>query len=181
MDNVITINSVVNRPDKFGTMSRYCPYCNGKLNYSGKNKVDSGGGFSLVYGSPIVICPKCSRESLDRNIHEIAVEGISENEYNVKERIKLAFLFLAIGLLSSALLIYEVKFLGYYHVVLVGATLAFLLLFVLMLGYSLHILSGGRANTIEKLRQQSVMRLQNKEYAHKLKYVGYSVPNEFLM
>ena len=170
------MDNVIKKPDK----TRYCPYCNAKLGYSGKNKVDSSGFGNLTYGSPIVICDKCSRESLDSDIHEIAIEGISPNEYNVKNKLKLAFVFLLLGLLCSGIHIYEVTCQNYYHAKLAVAAFAFLALFVIMIIYSLYIALGFRKKKIEKIKQKSIARLKNTEYAQKLNSLGYPVPDEYL-
>lgn len=170
------MDNVIKNQDK----TRYCPYCNEKLGHNGKNKVDSSGFGNLTYGSPIVICDKCGRESLDSDIHEIAIEGINQNEYSLKNKLKLAFIFLALGLLSTGIHIYEVTCQNYYHEKLAVAAFVFLALFVVMIIYSLYIALGFRAKKIENIKQKSIERLKNTEYAQKLNSLGYPVPEEYL-
>ncbi|MEE1281164.1 MAG: hypothetical protein UHK60_02775 [Acutalibacteraceae bacterium] len=150
-----------------------CPHC-GKdiaLNYLERE---------WKYGSPIRVCKKCNQKYLDKRYHEITVEGINPDSFNMR-RIKFSLLFGVVFLLVSVLFnAYTILLKGYYHTSMVLLGLGG----IMLIGYTLvdfiRIKTGAKQRSLEKVTIESVKRLQNKEYAQELASLGYNVPEKYL-
>lgn len=150
-----------------------CPYC-GKdisLNYVQRE---------WRYGSPIRVCKKCNQKYIDKRYHEIAVDGINPDSFNMK-RVGFSFLFGIIVLVFSALFnSYTILLKGYYHTAMITLGLAGILLLIYTIIDFIRIKTGLKERKIEKLIEESVNRLNDKEYAKELVSVGYNVPEKYL-
>lgn len=150
-----------------------CPYC-GKgisLNYVERE---------WKYGSPIRVCKKCKQKYIDKRYHEIAVEGINPDAFNMK-RVWFGLLIGVIALIVSAIFnTLTILLGGYYHTTMMGIGLIGILMIICMLVELISIKTGLKQHKLEKVTIESVNRLQNKEYANELASVGYNVPEKYL-
>ena len=150
-----------------------CPHC-GKdiaLNYVERE---------WKYGSPIRVCKKCNQKYIDKRYHEIVVDGINPDSFNMK-RVGFGFLFGVILLVVSALFnTYTILLKGYYHTAMMCLGLGGVLLIVCMLVDFVSVKTGLKERRLQKVTMESVGRLQNKEYAHELASLGYNVPEKYL-
>ena len=138
------------------------------------------------YGSPIRQCPRCARSYVDRNYHEIEIEGIRESDISLKKSlgITLFCLILCIACVAAIIFLYAYRspnaiFVKKPTVFILGALL-FGLGFFVMVGDTVKILTGARKRELEKERQESVKRLSNREYVLMLQQLGYKIPEKYL-
>lgn len=132
------------------------------------------------YGSPLKNCPKCRAEYINPVFHEIEVDGISPDAFNIK--------LLATGILSgiiffaiSAVIHYfEVTTQRYYHTVPIAIMIISVIVILFAAGNIILIKTGLKAKRTERKRQESVERLSNPTYASRLKELGYNVPEKYL-
>lgn len=153
-----------------------CPQCSTALKVTAPGK-------AYFYGSPIRQCPKCAYSYLDRNYHEIEIDGIREADLSVKQSLKLT-LFCLVGLV--------VCIAGWYFLnkasgplvklptaFIIGALL-FGIGFFVLLADMLKILTGTKKKQLENERQASAKRLSDRDYALKLQNLGYQIPEKYL-
>lgn len=136
-------------------------------------------GSAYFYGSPIRSCPKCGRQYLDKNYHEIEIDGIQKTDISNKGAAGLLIGSLAAAVIFGVLFIFFLSR-GRLHFGTLIATVISLLIFIFGLVDAIKIKSGSKQKELEKEHQQSILRLQNKEYAHTLKKLGYQVPEKYL-
>ena len=148
-----------------------CPGCGQKLDMVEQGKTHK-------YGSPIRQCPKCARRYVDRNYHEIEIEGIRESDLSAKSSLGLALLSLVICAGCAAAVIFW-PFRRIPAAFIIGAAL-FGIGFFVMIGDALKILTGKRKKALEIEHQQSINRLSEREYALQLQKLGYQVPEKYL-
>ena len=149
-----------------------CPHC-GKEAWRGVEN-------AWQFGSPIQQCKSCGGRYLNRAFHEIEIDGIPETELSTKGNGKL-LLFTALAAAVLLLInIYTITSFGWYKPALVIAFLLALVFFVGIIVDTIKIKSGKKQKELEKERQASVQRLQDKEYAQLLQKMGYSVPEKYL-
>ena len=132
------------------------------------------------YGSPIKVCKKCNQEYIDKRYHEMAIDGFSPETFDIKGTLS----FLIFGVMSTIASILITAFSlwldsSYYPMVIATGIMGILIV-IGMICNLISIKTGIKQRRIEKKMLQSVERLQNKEYAHKLASLGYSVPERFL-
>lgn len=150
-----------------------CPNC-------GKRFFNNNNSNSFHYGSPIRFCKKCNGAYVDKSYHEIAVEGFSPKEVDVKTGLKTALVGLIMAVTCAGIFITEIKYSSRYHRFFpVMAIMGIVLIFVGIID-SVRVKTGLKAKALEKLRQESIQRLRDTNYAVQLKELGYNVPAEFL-
>jgi len=143
-----------------------CPNCGATISIGISN--------SHNYGSPLQTCPKCSKIYVDKTFHEIEIEGIRECDVSTKGSAGL-MVGSAIAAIVSLLLFSFISHLG-----LIVVFLFSVIAFVYTIVDAIKIKSGKAKAELEAERQKSIQRLQNKEYAHAMKQLGYNVPEKYL-
>lgn len=158
------------------TATDRCPCCNKKFFY-----YDSRQYFC---GSPIRTCKKCGGSYIDKRYHELAIEKMPDGELS-----KGPYLFL---IAFGAFILYRgIHLIGYREVGMPDNVIGNWLLvavftvmgLVMIVGGIIEIIciiNGSKARKWERKRQESIARLQNPDYAWKLKQAGYPVLEEYL-
>lgn len=150
-----------------GKRTKYCPHCNRIYD------VETISGSALKpretkYGSPLRICPHCKKVFLDREYHEIAIEGPQRADMVRVSPYGCVCCAFGVGM----------------GIIMFGAGLALVgCLFIGLGAYSYY----SEASTYAE-RQQRVIReaeaseerLKNPAYAAILKRLGYPVPDRYL-
>lgn len=145
----------------------YCKQCNCKLLTYEK--------WQKKYKSPIAICKKCGNEYLDPRCHELAIEGIPQEEFKVSKD----FILLLVGGLIAwrGYVLFGMHMLG-----TLASTQWLLPTVILILGIALilvsildliSILTGLKKRKYEKLLEESQNRIKDDNYVLKLKQIGY--------
>lgn len=134
------------------------------------------------YKSPINVCKKCGTRYADPRCHEIAVEGIPEDEFSASPRV--------ITIIIGALVLCRGLYLfGMYEIGvpdnmqwLKPTIIAIAGLVIVLIGVAgiVAINSGIKEKKFEKLERESEQRLRNKNYARALQNLGYRVPKKYL-
>lgn len=149
-----------------------CPNCGKKFFNRNSN--------SFYYGSPIRFCQKCKGAYVDKSYHEIAVEGFPPTEVNVKTGLKTALVGLIMTVVCAGIFITEIKYSSRYHRVFPVMAVMGIVLVIVGIIDSIRVKTGSKAKAMEKLRQESIQRMKDPNYALQLKELGYNVPEEFL-
>lgn len=157
-----------------------CPHCG--------TEVKDYREYGWEYGSPIRKCEKCGNNYINKGYHEIAVEGIAPDEFDAKKSVHGILLGLAIVLgaaaATAAITWATIHFANVYYVkiIILGVVLAVigLIFAVCMFIDFLKIKSGAKERKFDSLKEESVQRLKNKEYARELAEIGYDVPEQYL-
>ena len=153
-----------------------CPKCGNELKAVAAGK-------AYLYGSPIRQCAKCAQPYVDRNYHEIEIDGIREEDLSAKKSLGLT-LFCLVGLavcIGCWILLKNASgFIVKSPAAFIVGTLLFGIGFFAMLIDTFKILTGSKKKQLEKERQASIQRLSNQEYALKLQKLGYQVPEKYL-
>lgn len=148
-----------------------CPHCGGPLTPHADD--------DYLYGSPIQTCPKCGKQYLDKHYHEAEIDGFHEADVSNKAVGKEVLIFGACALVLGLL-----NVLSFSTGRIRPALLLFFILAVVVLFSSLKkaakVVTGVRKKELEKERQASALRLQDKTYAFTLKELGYTVPEKYL-
>lgn len=149
-----------------------CPYCGAKIlfYYEGEWR----------YGSPVRNCRKCGEKYVDERYHEIVVEGIEPSALSIKYNGIKMLIMSGIFLISFLIHYYEVSHGNTYNLSFCVLMVVALLGILIFLADSIRILVGAKAKKLERLRKESVKRLQIWSYAKELESLGYSVPEEYL-
>lgn len=135
-----------------------------------------------IYKSPVKKCKKCGTRYADPRCHEIAIEGIPEDAFNIP-----SFVILMI---IGALILYRGIYLFGVHQIGVSDNIQWLLpsVFtligaVMVIGSIVEIIaiqSGIKTKKYEKLKKESEERLSDKSYVYILQDLGYKVPEKYL-
>lgn len=149
-----------------------CPNCGKKLSNYNPN--------SYLYGSPIRYCKKCKGAYVDRNYHEIAVDGFPKEEMKASAGLKTALIGLIVSVVAAGIFLCEIMFSEYYHTIFPILAVMGIVMIVMGIVDSIRVKSGAKAGGMEKLRQESIGRLQNPQYAMQLAELGYNVPQQYL-
>lgn len=149
-----------------------CPNCGKKF----FNKNPSG----FFYGSPIRFCKKCKGAYIDKNYHEIAIDGFPPTEVNIKTGLKIALIGLIMTVVCGGIFFTEITYSFRYHTVFPAMSVMGIVLVIIGIIESIRVKTGLKAKAMEKLRQESIQRLKDPKYALQLKELGYNVPEEFL-
>lgn len=151
-----------------------CPYCGKAISF-----------FKYVpeewkYGSPIRECKKCHQKYIDKRYHEIAVDGINPDSFNMK-KLGACFAIGVVALLMSVLFnAYTILLKDYYYLKVVGVGLIGIVMIVYSIIDFIRIKTGAKERQLEKRIEESVNRLENRAYAHELVFLGYNVPEKYL-
>lgn len=149
-----------------------CPNCNKNI---GTIEDD------YLYGSPLRTCPKCRKIYHDPRFHEIALEGIRQNDINpdsefIAKKRKSGILTIlgGIGVMVAFIVLIFLGWLFYF----------FPVISVMLIAGGINTLSETGEGAIEKKRlaleserQLSLARMQNPVYRDQLRSLGYNVPN----
>lgn len=137
---------------------------------------------TIKYESPVKNCKKCGTRYADPRCHEIAIEGIPDDTFNILPHV--------IIMIIGALILYRGIYLFSVHQINVPDKIQWLLpAFFTILGAVMvigsiadiiAIKSGIKALKYEKLRKESEERLSDKNYAYILQSLGYKVPAKYL-
>lgn len=132
------------------------------------------------YGSPIKVCKKCNQEYIDKRYHEMAIDGLNPETFDIKA--SLVFLTFGITCFVASILvtIFTLWLDRSYYPMMIAIGIMGILIVIGMLCNIIAIKFGLKQRRVEKKMLQSVERLQNKEYAYKLASLGYNVPERFL-
>lgn len=149
-----------------------CPNCGKKISNYAPNK--------FLYGSPIRYCKKCKGAYVDPNYHEIAVDGFPKTEMKASTGLKTALVGLVVFLISAGIFICEILFSEYYHTIFPLMAIMGIIMILYGIVDSIRVKSGAKAGSMEKLRQESIQRLSDAQYAMQLKELGYNVPEQYL-
>ncbi len=149
-----------------------CPNCGKRISDYGQNK--------YLYGSPIRYCKKCKGAYVDRNYHEIAVDGFPKTEMKASTGLKSALMGLVITVVSAGIFILEICFSDRYHTIFPILAVMGIVMIIIGIVDSIRVKSGAKADSMEKMRQESIQRLSDQRYAVQLKELGYNVPEQYL-
>ena len=148
-----------------------CPHC-GKTNREKCN--------TWMYGSPVRTCRNCNKKYLDRRYREVAIDGVDPRSVNSGLYLKGIVFFLAGFVICLAWLLYQINYLGYYHIRLVGCVFvcAFgaVMCIILFIRNKLGIDEEKNARYLE----ESEKRLADKSYVKELIDYGINVPEKYL-
>jgi len=159
-------------PRRGQTVELSCPHCGKKVG------VFAGGQYN--YGSPIKICPKCGKEYVNSFFHEIEIDGINPDAFDMKRLIIGIILGIVIFAVSAGIHYFEVTVQRYYHYAFIGMMIISAMVFVFCIANIILIKTGLKAKRTEKMRRESAARLANPDYARKLAEHGYNVPEKYL-
>ena len=132
------------------------------------------------YGSPLKNCPKCSSEYINPAVHEIEVDGISPDAFDMKKLILGMIMGVVFFIIGAVIFHLEVTRKGYYHTSNIAIMVISVIAFFYALGNIVFIKTGIKAKWTERKRQESVSRMSDPEYALRLKAHGYNVPEKYL-
>ena len=149
-----------------------CPYCGaGIFNYDERE---------WNYGSPIRTCNKCGEKYIDEIYHEIAIEGIAPDALSVRKSVVAMLTGLFCLFVSIVFTYATIRWRGYYSLKAVFIGIIGLILVICMLIDIILIKSGAKEKRFARLREESVQRLRDRNYANELAEAGYNVPEEYL-
>lgn len=167
-ENEKEVSGMSNIPQENGK----CPHCGADIEGTYKNV--------YIYGSPIRTCKKCKKQYWNKRYHEIAIDGIRPEDLSTKGNGKMILGTLIASIVLIALNVVSYSMRGrVFKALLVGAVLAVIFFFGMIIE-TIKVKSGKKAKELEKKRQESCQRLQNREYADALVQLGYQVPVEYL-
>lgn len=149
-----------------------CPNCGKKISNYGANK--------YLYGSPIRYCKKCKGAYVDANYHEIAIDGFPKEEMKASTGLKTALVGLVFTLIGAGVFIAELLFSERIHTIFPIIAIMGIITIISGIVDSIRVKSGAKAGGMEKLRQESIQRLQDTQYAMQLAELGYNVPPQYL-
>lgn len=146
----------------------YCPYCGKAKQPNPENR--------WCYGSPIRTCPHCSREYFDERYTELAAADSLPAAPPASKGLKI--MGIGAAFVAAALLFYfiEVNSTGRYHVVLPVIGIGGAAIVLLGLIDFVEIKTGKRQKQLDKFYSESKQRLENKDYADKLRQLGILPP-----
>lgn len=149
-----------------------CPNCGKRFFDNNSNK--------YLYGSPIRFCKKCKGAYVDKSYHEIAVEGFPPSEMSAKTGLKSALVGLIMSVTCAGIFITELTYSSRYHAIFPIMAVMGIVMIIIGIVDSIRVKTGSKAKSMEKLRQESIQRLRDPNYALQLKELGYNVPEDFL-
>lgn len=155
---------------------KYCPNCHKLIVGPVSNVHDYN------YGSPIKVCPNCFHTYADEQYHEIAIDGIREEDAQLLNPIQALQLIGCLGLVAlAAVFFFSASSLDELKEMVKGILSC--LFFAFIFGISPVCAITGykeRKEYFKEETERSEKRLQNIEYAKKLKALGYDVPVKYL-
>lgn len=150
-----------------------CPHCNNDLGFA----MDA-----YLYGSPLQQCKKCKKLYVDNRYHEIAIEGIRQEDINPTDTDKknhkqsgLFGLLIGVGMIALFLIILTTGW----------AIIPLPIFGVISIIGGIAAMTGDNKRSLEKTRkaleverQQSILRMQNPQYVAQLQAMGYRIPQQ---
>ena len=152
--------------------NKRCPYC-------GKEII----GFNedaWEYGRPVRRCKRCKKKYIDPRYHEIAIDGINPDAYNIRRSVIGMLIGLACVMITALVNLCFVYFNGCYSLKLVFAGFMGVVLAVILMVDVIRIKTGIKERHLEKLRRESEQRLQQMDYVQELINAGIEVPEKYL-
>ena len=143
-------------------------------------KVDTFAVGNYRYGSPVRTCPECKTEYVNPAVHEIEVDGIAPDAFNMRLIFAGLFMGVAFFVIGAVIHYFEVTTQNYYHLVPIAIMIISAIVVFYALGNILFIKTGIKDRWTESKRSQSAERMSNPDYALKLKEFGYNVPEKYL-
>ncbi len=150
-----------------------CPSCGKKLfSYEWRTR---------KYGVILKECKYCGAEYLDPRNHELAIEGIPEDEFRYTPYV---FMIIVGGLLIwRAVYLFGMRQLGVPDEMQVVMPALFLILGIAavigaIIGM-IRIKTGRKRMKFEKMLEESKMRMKDAGYVTTLKRLGYHLPDDF--
>ena len=153
-------------------VKKYCPNCKKRL-------MSTDRSHDYNYGSPLKLCPYCRQFYVDKQYHEIAIEGVRAEDKKRLTLLHVLQIFAAVALIGFFL-----------WVLTTGATIADVgpalftpIFFAVILRISPAVSIVGykeRLNNFAKEAELSEKRLQDINYAKTLMNLGYPVPTKYL-
>lgn len=159
-------------PRRGQMIEMHCPSCN-KL-------VGTYAVGEYRYGSPLKVCPKCKTEYINPVFHEIEIDGIAPDAFDMKKLLLAMLLGVVFFIVSAGIHYFEVTTKDYYHTVYIFMMLISTVVFFFAIGNIIMIKTGFKAKRNERMRQESAKRLSDPDYARKLAELGYNVPEKYL-
>ena len=147
-----------------------CPYC-------GKGIPSNG---QMQFGSPVQTCKRCKKQYVDTSYQELAISGIPDAVFSVKNRLKLLALLGVIFVVAAGLTVQCIVTQGSVPVKGFIASVLTLPMCVYVLWDILQIKTGRKLKKMERKREESEARLSDPVYAQTLHDAGYAVPERFL-
>ena len=153
-------------------MEIHCPNCKRKVGYFVVG--------DYRYGSPLKTCQKCKTEYINPAYHEIEIDGISPDAFDMK-KLLIGILF-SVGFfaIAAAIHYFEMNTRNYYHTSPIAIMVISTIVFFYALINVFLVKTGIKAKWTERKKQESANRLTNHEYAVKLREQGYNVPEKYL-
>lgn len=133
-----------------------------------------------VYGSPIRVCPNCKNEFLDKRWREVAIDGFETTAKNAKLYMWATIGFLLFTIACVLWLVSMVKTKGSYPNKLLGCIGVGIIGTIGCFVVFLRIVTGYEDKQNAKYMDESIRRLQDRNYVEKLVSYGYIVPDEFV-
>lgn len=152
-----------------------CPHCGGSV-----APLNSYEPREWKIGSPIRECGKCGKKYLDRRYHEMEIEGLPNAEMSPKRDVVGIVVGVAVILLSVGVVWFTSMVMGFYSLKLYYLRYIGALFLVVFTADLIMLKTGIKAKNMEKKRQESAKRLENKEYARELAELGYNVPDKYM-
>ena len=159
-------------PHRGQTMEIHCPDC-GRL-------VGTFVVGDYRYGSPLKTCPKCGAEYINPVFHEIEVDGISPDAFDIKKLLVGILIGIVFFAVAAGIHYYEVTMQGYYHTSCIAIMVISVIIVFFAIGNIIFIKTGLKEKRTQRKRQESAQRLGNPQYAARLKELGYNVPKKYL-
>lgn len=147
-----------------------CPKC-------GKNNSESCNAY--VYGSPIRYCKSCNQEYFDNRWREIALEGTDPKSKNLKFYLLGGLFFLVVSVVCGLLSYNSITSFGTYNRRIIGIAFISFIMFILFCVGFIRIITGYEEKQNKIYYDESLKRIQNKDYIEKLIFYGYNVPEQY--
>ena len=146
-----------------------CPHCRKKIgNYDSDADLD---------GSPLKTCPKCQELYIDKQFHEIAVEGIRDEDIStdpefLSQKRKSALLTI-LGGIGVMVAFFVILALGWIYYFLPIISIVMVIGGFKTLGETSVRKIEKKRRMLENERALSLQRMQNPQYVENLRRLGY--------
>ena len=150
-----------------------CPACGKKL-FSYERRIRK-------YGSPIKECKKCGAEYIDPRFHELALDGIPEDEYKAGPYV---FMIIVGALITwRGLHLFRMHQLGVSDAIQWVLPTIFTIFgvgcIIAAIGGIIMLKTGLHEKKINRLMAESQARVKDMSYINRLKKLGYKINNGF--
>lgn len=152
--------------------NKRCPYCGKEIYGFNEN--------AWEYGRSVRSCKRCKKKYIDPRYHEIAIDGINPDAYNIRRSVIGMLIGMACVIISALVNLCFVYFDGDYYLRLVFAGFMGAVLTVFMMVDIIRIKTGIKERHLEKLRMESEQRLQEMDYVQELINAGIEVTGQYL-